>query len=375
MSLAVLLARQHKVTMLDLVKEKVDMVNQGHSTVDDFEIKQYMVDESLNLKATLDPEEAFFESEFVIIATPTDYDPVSNAFDTRSIESVIKIVKKVNLGATIVIKSTVPIGYTAQISIDLDVKNILFSPEFLREGKALHDNLYPSRIIVGEKSKRGLLFGQLLANASLRRDVDCLYMSSTEAEAIKLFSNSYLAMRVSFFNEIDTFAEAKQLCTKHIIDGIGLDPRIGEGYNNPSFGYGGYCLPKDTKQLMTSFRDIPCAIVPAIVEANNKRKQHICDSILAKVPDVVGIYSLAMKVGSDNCRSAAIFDIMEMLKKNDVKVLVYDDTLANINLGYEKVTELDVFIKRSDIILANRIDEKIRMAGDKLYSRDIFNTD
>jgi len=376
MSLAVLLARKHKVVMLDILQQKVDAVNAGRSTIADLEIDHYMSEESLNLQATIDLNVAYKNSDYVIIATPTDYSPASHSFDTESVERVVKDVTAINPLATMVIKSTVPVGFTAKFSEDLGISNLLFSPEFLREGQALRDNLYPSRIVVGEDSARGRLFGTMLAQASHTPGVSCIYTNSTEAEAVKLFSNSYLAMRVAYFNELDTYAEVAGLNAKDIIEGVGLDPRIGMHYHNPSFGYGGYCLPKDTKQLQANFEGIPCSIIPAIVEANDTRKSHICSSILARNPSTVGVYRLAMKADSDNHRCAAIFDVMANLQHAGVEVIVYDDDIPlSEDVGYEKVVDLAVFISRADVVIANRVDLAISPAGEKLYTRDIYHID
>ena len=376
MSLAVLLARKHQVVMLDILQHKDDEVNAGRSTIVDSDIDHYMSAEALNLQATVDVQLAYKNCDYVIIATPTDYNPAAHSFDTASVERVVKDVTATNSLATMVIKSTVPVGFTAKLSAKLGTSNLLFSPEFLREGQALSDNLYPSRIIVGEDSSRGRLFGNMLAQASHTPDVSCLYTNSTEAEAIKLFSNSYLAMRVAYFNELDTYAEVVGLDAKNIIEGVGLDPRIGMHYHNPSFGYGGYCLPKDTKQLQANFEGIPCSIIPAIVEANDMRKSHICSSILARNPSTVGVYRLAMKAGSDNHRFAAIFDVMADLQQAGIEVIVYDDdTPASEGVGYEKVANLTAFISRADIVIANRVDFQISAIGDKLYTRDIYHID
>ena len=376
MSLAVLLARKHQIVMLDILQHKVDIVNSGRSTIADSDIDHYMSADVLNLQATTDVQLAYKNSDYVIIATPTDYSPATQSFDTASVEYVVKDVTAINPRAVMVIKSTVPVGFTARISAELNISNLLFSPEFLQEGQALRDNLYPSRIVVGEDSARGRLFGTMLAQASHTPEVRCLYINSTEAEAVKLFSNSYLAMRVAYFNELDTYAEVAGLNAKQIIEGVGLDPRIGMHYHNPSFGYGGYCLPKDTKQLQANFEGIPCSIIPAIVQANDTRKAHICSSILARNPSTVGVYRLAMKAGSDNHRFAAIFDIMGDLQQAGVEVIVYDDDIpTNEEVGYEKVANLAVFISRADVVIANRLDLAISSAGDKVYTRDIYHID
>ena len=376
MSLAVLLARKHQVCMLDILQYKVDKVNSGYSTINDTEIDHYMRTESLDLLATADPQVAYKNCNYVIIATPTDYSPLTHTFDTASVESVVKDVNAINASATIVIKSTVPVGFTDKLSLELDINNLLFSPEFLREGQALHDNLYPTRIVVGEDSQRGRVFGSMMAMASNTPEVNCLYTNSKEAEAVKLFSNSYLAMRVAYFNELDTYAEVMGLNARQVIEGVGLDPRIGMHYNNPSFGYGGYCLPKDTKQLKANFEGIPSSIIPAIVQANDMRKSHICESILSRKPSTVGVYRLAMKAGSDNHRSSAIFDVMDDLHRAGIKIIVYDEDIpTSENVGYEKLVDLTQFISRSDIVIANRVDLEIRAAGNKLYTRDIFHVD
>jgi len=377
LSNAVLLAQNNEVVALDIVKEKVDLINKRVSPIEDKEITEFFQTKDLHLKATTDKKEAYKNAEYVVIATPTDYDVVTNYFNTKSIEGVIKDVLSINNKATIVIRSTIPIGYTERIKKEFNYKNIFFVPEFLREGKALYDSLYPSRIIVGEKSTKAEIFANLLREGAFKETIPILYTNNTEAEAIKLFANTYLAMRVSFFNELDTFAEMNGLNTKEIIEGICLDPRIGNYYNNPSFGYGGYCLPKDTKQLLANYtkENIPQKLIEAIVDSNLTRKEYIVKRVLDKKPKVVGIYRLIMKAGSDNFRSSAIFDVMEMLKPF-VKLIVYEPLAKGDEVeGVEFVNDFDEFSKKSDIILANRIDEKLDKIKQKVYTRDIYSRD
>jgi len=377
LSNAVLLAQNNEVVALDIVKEKVDLINKRVSPIEDKEITEFFQTKDLNLKATTNKEEAYKNAEYVVIATPTDYDVVTNYFNTKSIESVIKDVLSINNKATIVIRSTIPIGYTERIKKEFNYKNIFFVPEFLREGKALYDSLYPSRIIVGEKSTKAEIFANLLREGAFKETIPILYTNNTEAEAIKLFANTYLAMRVAFFNELDTFAEMKGLNTKEIIEGICLDRRIGDYYNNPSFGYGGYCLPKDTKQLLANYtkENIPQKLIESIVDSNLTRKEYIVKRVLDENPKVVGIYRLIMKAKSDNFRSSAIFDVMEMLKPF-VKLIVYEPLAKGDEIeGVEFINDFDEFSKKSDIILANRIDEKLYKIKQKVYTRDIYSRD
>mgnify|MGYP002421252520 FL=1 len=376
LSLATLLSQNNEVIALDAIPEKVERINNRISPIKDKEIEDFFKTKDLNLKATLDYKEAFKGAKFIIISTPTNYDDEKNHFDTSSVEDIIQKVISMNINTTMVVKSTIPVGFIKAIKQKYNIDNIMFSPEFLREGKALYDNLYPSRIIVGEKSERAQEFANLLKSASLKDDVEVKFMDSTEAEAVKLFANTYLALRVAYFNELDTYAEIKGLNTKDIIEGVCLDPRIGSHYNNPSFGYGGYCLPKDTKQLLANYDNVPQNLIRAIVRSNRTRKKHITEMIMRKNPETVGVYRLTMKSGSDNFRASAIQEIIDRLKLEGVDVIIYEPTLKAEQFNNCKViNNFEEFSKKSDVILANRLEEELKVVKNKVYTRDLYSRD
>ena len=376
LSIATLLSQKYEVMALDIIPQKVEMINQRKSPIKDKEIEDFLKNKKLNLRATLDYEEAFREAEYIVVSTPTNYDENRNFFDTSSVEDIIKKVKNMGIDTTIVVKSTVPVGFTKNMKEKYGMDNIIFSPEFLREGKALYDNLYPSRIIVGEKSERGKKFAELLKSAAIKKDMEIKFMDSTEAEAVKLFSNTFLALRIAYFNELDTYAIMKGLNTKDIIEGVCLDPRIGNHYNNPSFGYGGYCLPKDTKQLLANYKNVPQNLIEAIVKANKTRKDFIAEEIIKKKPKIIGIYRLTMKLDSDNFRFSAIQDIIKNLKENNMNIIIYEPTLNELEYNECKVeNDIKKFKEKASIIIANRLESNLEDVKNKVYTRDIFYRD
>lgn len=376
LSIATLLSQKNEVVALDIIPEKVDMINNRISPIKDNEIEDFFKTKNLNLRATLDYKDAFDGADYIVISTPTNYNEVDGYFDTSSVEDIIKKVIDMKLNTTMVVKSTIPVGFINNMKKKYNIENIMFSPEFLREGKALYDNLYPSRIIVGEKSDKAVEFANLLKDGALKEDVIIKYMDATEAEAVKLFANTYLALRVAYFNELDTYAELNNLNTQDIIEGVGLDPRIGSHYNNPSFGYGGYCLPKDTKQLLANYKNVPQNLIEAIVKSNDTRKKHIASMILKKNPKVVGIYRLTMKTDSDNFRASAIQGIIELLKKENIQIVIYEPTLSDKKFNdCEVINDFDKFSNIIDVVLVNRLDDKIKTVSDKIYTRDLYTRD